>query len=114
MSPGGSTPSSSRNCPELPPLSNIVTTAFRSSQGLQSLVVYGLHAPGAPEAPDAAGHASHATHVEPKLANTLAVVHAIGIADLGACATRVGTWHDRGLATPLILAAHEFANSLDA
>src|SRR6185295_3250547 len=33
-SPGGSTPSSSRSCPELPPLSNIVTTAFRLSQGL--------------------------------------------------------------------------------
>src|SRR5688500_16840284 len=33
-SPGGSTPSSSLSCPELPPLSNIVTTAFRWSQGL--------------------------------------------------------------------------------
>jgi hypothetical protein len=33
-SPGGSTPSSSRNCPELPPLSNIVTTPFRRSHGL--------------------------------------------------------------------------------
>ena len=32
-SPGGSTPSSSRSCPELPPLSNIVTMAWRSSQG---------------------------------------------------------------------------------
>src|SRR5262249_57043564 len=34
MSPGGSTPSSSRSWPELPPLSNIVTTAFKCSQGL--------------------------------------------------------------------------------
>jgi hypothetical protein len=34
MSPGGSTPSSSRSCPELPPLSNIVTTAWACSQGL--------------------------------------------------------------------------------
>src|SRR5205809_472613 len=33
MSPGGSTPSSSRSCPELPPLSNIVTTALRLSHG---------------------------------------------------------------------------------
>ena len=33
-SPGGSTPSSSRSWPELPPLSNIVTMAFRRSQGL--------------------------------------------------------------------------------
>src|SRR5262249_33239070 len=29
-----STPSSSRSCPELPPLSNIVTTALRCSHGL--------------------------------------------------------------------------------
>src|SRR5262249_56105135 len=34
MSPGGSTPSSSRSWPELPPLSNMVTTACRCSQGL--------------------------------------------------------------------------------
>ncbi len=34
MSPGGSTPSSSRSTPELPPLSNIVTTASARSQGL--------------------------------------------------------------------------------
>src|SRR5688572_17894824 len=33
-SPGGKTPSSSRSWPELPPLSNIVTTAFKCSQGL--------------------------------------------------------------------------------
>src|SRR5207253_10311352 len=31
---GGSTPSSSRSCPELPPLSNIVTTALSRSHGL--------------------------------------------------------------------------------
>src|SRR5207248_52467 len=31
---GGCTPSSSRSCPELPPLSNIVTTAFTFSHGL--------------------------------------------------------------------------------
>src|SRR5437667_6701878 len=33
-SPGGNTPSSSRSCPELPPLSNMVTTAFSRSHGL--------------------------------------------------------------------------------
>ena len=33
MSPGGSTPNSSRNCPELPPLSNIVTTALTFNHG---------------------------------------------------------------------------------
>src|SRR5262245_61842883 len=35
MSPGGSTPSSSRSCPELPPLSNMVTTALGVIQGLR-------------------------------------------------------------------------------
>src|SRR5206468_1066968 len=34
MSPGGSTPSSSRSTPELPPLSNIVTTASACTHGL--------------------------------------------------------------------------------
>ena len=34
-SPGGSTPSSSRSWPELPPLSNMVTTACSLSQGLR-------------------------------------------------------------------------------
>ena len=34
-SPGGSTPSSSRSDPELPPLSNIVTTAWTCSHGLR-------------------------------------------------------------------------------
>src|SRR5918992_5767187 len=34
-SPGGSTPSSSRSTPELPPLSNIVTTAWTVSHGLR-------------------------------------------------------------------------------
>ena len=33
-SPGGSTPSSSRSCPDDPPLSNMVTTACRSIHGL--------------------------------------------------------------------------------
>jgi hypothetical protein len=35
MSPGGSTPSSSRSWPELPPLSNMVTTAWGEIQGLR-------------------------------------------------------------------------------
>jgi hypothetical protein len=34
--------------------------------------------------------------------------------DLRACAVRVGTWHDAGLATPLLIADHEFEQSLDA
>jgi hypothetical protein len=34
--------------------------------------------------------------------------------DLRACAARVEAWHDAGLATPLLIADHEFAQSLDA
>src|SRR3989304_9910092 len=34
-SPGGNTPSSSRSCPELPPLSNIVTIPCSSTHGFR-------------------------------------------------------------------------------
>jgi hypothetical protein len=34
MSPGGNTPSASCNCPDDPPVSNIVTMACTSTQGL--------------------------------------------------------------------------------
>jgi len=63
---------------------------------MQSLVVYG--AAGPHEAPVA----------------TLAVVDNITAADLRYCAERVGLWHSRGLATPLLLEAEEFGRSLDA
>jgi hypothetical protein len=46
-------------------------------------------------------------------AATMAVVDRLAADDLRACAARVGTWQDAGLATPLFLAAHEFARSLD-
>ena len=39
---------------------------------------------------------------------TLAVVDTLTADDLRACAARVAAWHDAGLATPLLLAAHEF------
>jgi hypothetical protein len=45
---------------------------------------------------------------------TLAVVDDLSPDDLRACADRVKTWHDAGLATPLLLGAPEFARSLDA
>lgn len=47
-------------------------------------------------------------------APTLAVVDALSADDLRACAERVAEWHDADLATPLLLAAHEFGRSLDA
>src|SRR5205085_9713178 len=74
-------------------------------------VVYGTRTHEAPGAHEAHGHSPAgqrtATH-------TLAIVDTLTTDDLRACAQRVPTWHDRGLATPLVLAAHEFARSLDA
>jgi len=46
--------------------------------------------------------------------HSLAVVESITRDDLRAAATRIDAWHDAGLATPLLLAAREFAQSLDA
>ena len=45
---------------------------------------------------------------------TLARRHADGRTIFGACAGTVASWHDAGLATPLLLAAHEFERSLEA
>jgi hypothetical protein len=64
---------------------------------LRSLVAYG---------------AAHATDRAPT--STLAVVDHLTADDLRACAGRVAAWHDAGLATPLIIATHEFGRSLDA
>jgi hypothetical protein len=63
---------------------------------LQSLVAYG-----------AAGHARGAPR-------TMALVESLTEQDLRGCAARVAAWHAAGLATPLILATREFAESLDA
>src|SRR5204862_1473469 len=45
--------------------------------------------------------------------HTLAVVESLTSDDLRACSGRVKGWHDAGLATPLVLAGHEFDRSLD-
>ncbi|MGE3704574.1 MAG: hypothetical protein AB7I13_04830 [Vicinamibacterales bacterium] len=45
---------------------------------------------------------------------TLATVRSLTVDDLRACAGRVDAWQDAGLATPLVIAAAEFARSLDA
>ena len=42
------------------------------------------------------------------------MVDGLSASDLRACAARTESWHDRGLATPLLVAAHEFGRSLDA
>ena len=45
---------------------------------------------------------------------TLAVVDALTVDDLRACADRMDAWHEAGLATPLMLRPQEFGRSLDA
>jgi hypothetical protein len=47
-------------------------------------------------------------------AHTLAIVDTLSAEDLRACAARATTWHGAKLATPLLLAAHEFESALDA
>ena len=82
---------------------------------LQALAVYGqreaAHARG-----DHGGHArgshGHDHHGPPT--RTLAVVDSMTRDDLRAAAARVDSWHDAGLATPLLLEAREFEQSLDA
>ena len=81
---------------------------------LQSLAVYGQRAHAASHAhgEHRGAHASHG-HEDPPT-RTLAVVESLTPDDLRGCAGRVETWHDAGLATPLLFAAHEFEQSLDA
>ncbi len=75
---------------------------------LQSLVAYGVRAAPRPHADD---HTQHPTRL---LAHTMAVADTLTADDLRGCARRVRKWHDAGLATPLLFAAHEFDRSLDA
>jgi hypothetical protein len=74
---------------------------------LQSLVVYGQRAQPAHHSPTGHGHAAPPTH-------TLAIVGSMTPEDLRACALHVEAWHGAGLATPLLIADHEFEQSLDA
>jgi len=76
---------------------------------LQAFVVYGEHARRA--AGVTHGHGADEHGAAP--ITTLAVVDTLTGDDLRACASRVAAWHGDGLATPLLLAAHEFDRSLD-
>jgi hypothetical protein len=76
---------------------------------LQSLVVYGQRARTSRAAkPGAHRHNDDAT------VRTMAVVDALSVSDLRACASRIASWHQCGLATPLMVASEEFGRSLDA
>jgi len=78
---------------------------------MQSLVIYGQRAnAGRHTQSDAhGGHGHQATPI-----HTLAIVDSMTSDDLRACAVRVDAWHEAGLATPLLIADHEFEQSLDA
>jgi hypothetical protein len=77
---------------------------------LQSLVTYGQRAIGQP---DGARHDAHDAHGA-ALTRTLVIVESMTPDDLRGCAGRVDAWHAATLATPLLFAAHEFEQSLDA
>jgi hypothetical protein len=81
---------------------------------LQSLVIYGQRAHAARHAPGDAhgGHAGGGHDAPPT--HTLAIVDSMTSDDLRACAVRIDAWHEAGLATPLLIADHEFEQSLDA
>jgi hypothetical protein len=81
---------------------------------LQSLAIYGQRgsAHAAHDAHEMHGHGAHGHHAAPT--RTLAVVESMTLDDLRAAARQVERWHDEGLATPLVVAAHEFERSLDA
>jgi hypothetical protein len=100
----------------MPPLPKAVATLERELRGifgsrLQSLVAYGTRGghPGEGE------HQAEDGHIrERRLTHTMAIVEKLAVEDLRACSERVASWHDAGLATPLLLASHEFDCSLDA
>ena len=77
-------------------------------QRLESLVAYGL-----PRAAPAQHRASGAHRDAPRT-QTLAIVTTLTLDDLTRCSDKAAGWHEAGLATPLLLAAHEFERSLDA
>jgi len=82
---------------------------------LLSLVAYGERTRTAHrEGRKAARARDHGEHAGNQLISTLVVVDSVSRDDLRSCAQRVAGWHDRGLATPLVLASHEFERSLDA
>ena len=100
-------------------ISDVVQTLERElrevfGSRLQSLVLYGERAHAHRHAQDErqGAHAGHAHNAPPT--RTLAVVESMTPGDLRACAGRVEAWHDAGLATPLLIAANEFAQLLDA
>jgi hypothetical protein len=80
----------------------------------QTLVVYGERTQAARRAHQDHHHAGPPVPADDQTILTLAIVETLTGDDLRACARHIGAWHNAGLATPLVLAAHEFNRSLDA
>jgi hypothetical protein len=76
---------------------------------LQSLVRYG----GIARSSGAHDEAHGGHHHEPARTHALVIVDTLTPDDLRSCAARIASWHDAGLATPLVLSADEFSRSLD-
>jgi hypothetical protein len=74
---------------------------------LLSLVAYGLNARGDAPTDD------HGDDAGREPVRTMAIVESLTEQDLRGCASRIAAWHDTGLATPLIVPAHELERSLD-
>src|SRR5436190_7990673 len=81
---------------------------------LLSLVVYGELMRAARQRDGKPHHGGRHLDRESQPVQTMAIVESLSRDDLRACAQRVKAWHERGLATPLVLAGHEFERSLDA
>src|SRR5689334_15065809 len=79
---------------------------------LKSLTVYGQRSHGSASA-RTGEHDSHGTQEHDAATYTMVIVDTLGRDDLRACSKRLHAWHDDGLATPLVLAAHEFETALD-
>jgi hypothetical protein len=81
---------------------------------LLSVVAYGERTRAArQEGSRTQGAARQGGHSSSQPIRTLAIVESLGRDDLRACAQRIDGWHQKGLATPLVLASHEFDRSLD-
>ncbi|HUK36320.1 MAG TPA: hypothetical protein VLV86_20530 [Vicinamibacterales bacterium] len=76
---------------------------------LRSLVHYGARAH---TTEDHYRHRHHGNH-EADLVHALAVVETLTPDDLRGCAKRITSWHDEGLATPLVMPNAELDRSLD-
>ncbi len=83
---------------------------------LRSLLVYGPQiGHGSANDPEAALHDLPDPVFEHGAGlHTLVLVNALTVDDLAACAARSPAWHDRGLATPLLLTPDELGRSLEA